>query len=166
MPSTGFAPATAPSRTIVGPFCTSLGFQYWYLACLPDCIVAIPQGIWTGMMLAMSNSLPPMFGLLQAVIVLLASKRGQTLRTEIEAKLQSTPDSQLRSKPNTIILLSQVRSISFKGSKFAPAGSLITPDIIFETMDGKKIKYGIQGPDFEKACTQLRQMYPQLCKSV
>src|SRR6267142_2269027 len=134
MTSTGVAPApaTSPSRTIVGPFLTSAGFQYWYLACLPDCVVAVPQGMWTGMMLALSNSVPPIFGLLGALLVHLGSRRGQKLRVQIEATLQSTPDSQLRMNPNTVFPIAELRSIAFKGGKFAhaPAGSLITPDII------------------------------------
>jgi hypothetical protein len=151
---------------IVGPFLTSAGFQYWYLACFSDCIVAVPQGIWTGLMLAMSNSVPPVFGLLGALLVHFASKRGQTLRQKIEATLTMTPASLLRLKPNTVYQKAQLRSITFKGGKFGrAAGSLITPDIILETIGGKQ-KYGIQGPDFEKACGQLKQMYPDLCKSV
>jgi hypothetical protein len=166
MANTGVAPATAPSRAIVGPCVTSLGFQYWYLACLPEAIVAVPQGIWTGLMLAMSNSVAPRLGLVQALVVMLASKRGQTLRASIEPMLQNMPDSRLRSKPNTVILTNQLRSITFKRSKFAAAGALITPDIILETRNGKKQTYGIQNPDFDRACEQLLQMYPQLVKTV
>ena len=168
MPSAGFAPAAAPDRAIVGPVFNSAGFQYWYLACFKDCIVAAPQGIWDGLMLAMSNSVPPIFGLLGALIVAVASKRGQTLRQRIEAKLTNAPNSQLRMKPNTVHSVSQLRSITFKGAKFAgaSAGALITPDIILETLSGKKYKFGVQGPDFAKATAQLTQMYPTLCKSV
>ncbi len=154
---------------IVGPFLTSAGFQYWYLACFSDCIVAVPQGIWTGLTLAMSNSIPPIvFGLLGGLLVHFAAKRGQKLRQQIEATLTKSPASLLRLKPNTAYPKAQLRSIAFKGAKFARAGAgaLITPDIILETTNGKNQKFGIQGPDFEKACGQMKQMYPDLCKSV
>jgi hypothetical protein len=166
MSSTGAAPATTPSRAIVGPFFTASGFKYWYLACLPDCIVAVPQGLWTSIMLAMSNNVASiaMFGLLGG----LASGRGHSLHARMLATLPNTPDSQLRMKPNTVFQIAQVRAIHFKGGKFAhaPAGSLITPDIIFEFKGGGKQKYGVHGPDFQKSCAQLQQMYPNLCKSI
>lgn len=164
MTSTGVASATAPTRGIVGPFFTAFGFKYWYLACLPDCIVAVPQGGWTSIMLAMSNNVASMFGLLGG----LAAGHGHSLHTRIQATLPSTPDSQLRMKPNTVFQIAQLRAINFKAGKFAkaPAGALITPDIILETKSGSKQKYGVHGPDFQKACAQLRQMYPNLCKSV
>jgi hypothetical protein len=164
MTSTGVASATAPTRGIVGPFFTAFGFKYWYLACLPDCIVAVPQGVWTSIMLAMSNNVASMFGLLGG----LAAGHGHSLQTRIQATLPSTPDSQLRMKPNTVFQIAQLRAINFKAGKFAkaPAGALITPDIILETKSGGKQKYGVHGPDFQKACAQLRQMYPNLCKSV
>ncbi len=119
-------------------------------------------------MLALSNSIPPIFGLLGALLVHFGSKRGQFLRTQIEATLQNAPDSQLRMKPNTIFPVAELRSVAFKGGRFAfaAAGSLVTPDIILETKSGGKRKFGVQGPDFQKACNQLRQMYPTLCKSI
>ena len=43
MASTGVAPASAPGRVIAGPLSTQGGFQFWYLACFPDCIVAVQQ---------------------------------------------------------------------------------------------------------------------------
>jgi hypothetical protein len=115
MVSAGAAPATTPSRAIVGPFFTASGFKYWYLACLPDCIVAVPQGLWTSIMLAMSNNVAPIFGLLGG----LASGRGHSLHARIAATLPSTPDSQLRMKPNTVFQIAQLRAINFKGGKFS-----------------------------------------------
>jgi hypothetical protein len=134
MTSTGVAPATTPSQAIVGPLFTASGFKYWYLACLPDSIVAVPQGFWTSIMLAMANNVAPMYGLLGG----LASGRGHSLHARIAATLPSTPDSQLRMKPNTVFQIAQLRAINFKGGKFAhaPAGALITPDIILETKSG------------------------------
>ena len=85
MPSSTFAPTTAPSRTVVGPFVTAFGFRSWYWVCVPDAIIAVPQGL--------------------------------------------------------------------------------TPDVILETIDGKKLAYGIGAQDYEEASARLRQMYPNLCKS-
>jgi hypothetical protein len=142
---------------------TASGFKYWDLACLPDCIVAVPQSLWTSVMLALSNNVAPMFGLLGG----LAAARGHSLHARITATLPNTPDSQLRMEPNAIFQIAQLRAINFKGGKFAnaPAGALITPDIILETKSGKQ-SYGVHGPDFQKSCAQLRQMYPNLCKSI
>jgi len=56
MPSSAFAPTTAPSRTVVGPFVTAFGFRSWYWVCVPDAIIAVPQGFWTGAALANSDS--------------------------------------------------------------------------------------------------------------
>ena len=139
-------------------------FGHWYLACLPDSIVAVPQGFWTSIMLAMANNVAPMYGLLGG----LASGRGHSLHARIAATLPSTPDSQLRMKPNAVFQIAQLRAINFKGGKFAhaPAGALITPDIILETKSGGKQKYGVHGPDFQKSCAQLQKMYPDLCKSI
>src|SRR3954465_12034411 len=45
MSSTGVVAAKAPERAIVGPFMTQGGFQYSYIACFPDSIIMVPQGI-------------------------------------------------------------------------------------------------------------------------
>jgi hypothetical protein len=160
-PGTAIAPST---REIIGPVFTSAGFQYWYLACYPDCVVAVPQGALTGMFLAMSNSIAPHLGLLGALVVGLMRGRGQVLRQQSVAAIEATPTSRLRSKPNNVCQVSQLRSIRFKPVK--NGGGLISPDLIFELKTGRKQKYGIQAPDFEQACRQLKQLYPELCKAV
>ncbi len=162
MASTGTAPATVPTRTIVGPVLTQAGFQYWYLACFPDCVIAVRQGIWAGLCLAMSGTVPPAhFGLLGALLVSLMKERGIKLRQQAETALQSIPTSRLRMKPNLVYQTMQLRSITFKPGGF---GTLITPNIILETKSGSKQKYGIQKPEFEKASALMKQMYPELCK--
>jgi hypothetical protein len=166
MSSTGVVAAKAPERVIVGPFMTQGGFQYSYMACFPDSIIMVPQGIGSSLLLGMSNSVAPLFGLLGALLVHFLAKRGQKRRQEIESGLARTPAIRLRVKPNTVYQLAEVNGISFKRGKFARAGSLFTPDIILEFSNGSKKKVGIQGPDFEKACGQLQQMYPNLCKSI
>jgi hypothetical protein len=163
MASTGTA--IAPStREIVGPVFTSAGFQYWYLACYPDCVVAIPQGALTGLFLGMSNSVALHLGLLGALIVSLMRGRGQILRQQSVAAIEATPTSRLRMKPNNVCQVSQLRSIRFKPVK--NGGGLISPDLVFEFKTGRKQKYGIQAADFEQACQQLKQLYPELCKAV
>ncbi len=117
-------------------------------------------------MLAMRYSLPPFFPPLHAYFVAWASKYDKVLRARIERKLQNLPDSELRSGSNTIFQTCQLSSITFKGSKFVLAGSLITPDVTFETQDGKKKKFGIEGPDLENAWNRMYLLYPNLCKAV
>jgi hypothetical protein len=163
MASPGAAIASS-TREIVGPVFTSAGFQYWYLDCYPDCVVAIPQGALTGLFMAMSNSVALHLGLLGALIVSLMRGRGQILRQQCVAAIEATPTSRLRAKPNQVCQVSQLRSIRFKPVK--NGGGLISPDIIFELKTGRKQKYGIQAPDFENACRQLKQLYPELCKAV
>jgi hypothetical protein len=166
MSSTGVVAAKAPERLIVGPFMTQGGFQYSYMACFPDSIIMVPQGIGSSLLLGMSNSVAPLFGLLGALLVHFLAGRGQKRRQEIEATLARTPVLRLRVKPNVVYQIAQVNAISFKRGKFARAGSLITPDIILEFSNGNKKKFGIQGPDFDKACGQLQQMYPNLSRSI
>jgi hypothetical protein len=164
---TGFgaaaALATKPSRAIVGPLSTQSGFQYWYLACFPDCIVAVRQSIGAFFVFGMANgAAPSIFGLLGVLINHLVRGKVQGYRQRIEATLASTPTSRLRMKPNVVYQTMQLKSITFKPVK--NGGGLILPDVILETKDGKKQKYGMQPADFDKACAQLKQMYPELCK--
>ena len=162
MASTGIARASA-TQAIIGPVLTQAGFQYWYLACFPECIVAVRQGIWDGILLAMSGTVPPAhLGVLGYLLVALLKGRGEKRRKELEAAVTSTPTSRLRMNPNIIYEASQLRSITVKSRSF---GTLITPDIILETATGKKQKYGIQKPDLDKAVQQLQQMYPNVFKA-
>jgi hypothetical protein len=55
MANIGVAPALAPNRIVLGPLSTQGGFQYWYLACFPDCVVALRQGIGAFFVLGMAN---------------------------------------------------------------------------------------------------------------
>jgi hypothetical protein len=163
---TGFgvapAPVTTPSRAILGPLSTQSGFQYWYLACFPDCIVAVRQSMGAFFMFGLANgAAPSMFGLLGVLINHLVRGKVQSFRQRIEATLASTPTSRLRMKPNVVYQTMQLKSITFKPVK--NGGGLILPDVILETQDGRKQKYGMQPADFDKAWTQLRQMYPELC---
>ena len=41
----------------------------------------------------------------------------------------------------------------------------LTPEVILETIDGKKLAYGIGAQDCDEVFARLRQMYPNLCNS-
>jgi hypothetical protein len=165
MPSTAFAPATTGNRVIVGPASTTFGFKCWYLVCFQDAIVAVPQSFLTAAAMAYSTDSRRVSYSAKAQLVMdLLTSPGRRLRAQIPARLQTVPDSQLRSRPSVVILTSQVRSIVLKSSKMARYGTVVTPEINLEMNTGKKLVYGIYAWDFEKVCGQLWQMYPQLCK--
>lgn len=162
MSSTGTAPALSTSRAIIGPASTQGGFQYWYLACLPDSVIAVRQSIGAFFILGLSNgALPPIFGLVGGLLNMLVKGRVKSFRERTEAKLQSASASQLRVKGNIVLTKSQFKSITFKNKSF---GTLVLPDLTIETITGKKYKYAMQAPDFEKACAQMKQMYPDFCR--
>ena len=161
MPATGTSLASAPKRAILGPALTQGGFRYWYWACFPDGIVAVRQGAWNGILYGMAGeALPIHLGLLGYLLMALLKKQGVKRRQQVEATIESTPTSRLRANPNIVYDAAQLRSITFKSRTF---GTLITPSITLETNDGKKKKFGMQKPDFDKALVQLKQMYPALC---
>jgi hypothetical protein len=162
MSTTGFAPATS-GRAIVGPVCTSLGSRYWYLSCFPDVFIAVRQPFFTGLAFALSSDNRPLvFGVMNQLVADIVTKPGRRLRKQVPARLERMSDSQLRSRPNTTIPISQLRSIVFKSSPLARFG-LVFPEIILETTTGKKHVYGLMNTNFDQACSQIRQMYPHLC---
>ena len=160
MPIPGLAPARIANRSIVGPFFTAAGFRGWYLACFPDSIVPVPQGL-TGFWLAVSLLNLPIRGM-GSLLANLMYGYGPRLRKRIEATLADTPDSHLREHIG--IPISQIHSIVFRRGKFANSG-LVTPSIILETANRGRLEYGVNLPDFERTCAQLQQMYPTHCKS-
>jgi hypothetical protein len=163
MGTAGVATAQSSSRTLIGPLSTQSGFQYWYLVCFPDTVIAVRQSIAAFFAFGLSNgAVPPIFGLLGALINILVSSRTKGFRERNEAALQSAPVALLRAKTNIVYPVAQLKSISFKN--VARGGNLILPDIILETRRGAKQKYGMQRSDFDKACAQLKQLYPSLCQ--
>ncbi len=159
MGTRGLAPAKIANRAIVGPFFTAGGARGWYLACFPDSIVPQPQGL-SGFWLAVSHLKIPIRGL-GSLLANLMYGYGPRLRKRTEERLADTSDSQLRA--HTGFPISQIRSIVSCRGKFAWSG-VATPSIVLETTDGGQHKYGVNLPDFEKACAQLQQMYPDHCK--
>jgi hypothetical protein len=162
MASRGIAPAKMANRAIVGPVFTAAGFRAYYLACFPDSIVVLPQG-WTGFWLAVSNFNLPVRGM-GSLIANLIYGFGPRLRKRTEAALADTPDSQLR--VHTTIPISQICSILFQRGRFFAKTGFPTPSITLETSNGDQRKFGIDIKDFQKACAQLQQMYPERCKSL
>jgi hypothetical protein len=160
MPIPGVAPARIANRAIVGPFFTAAGFRGWYLACFPDSVVPVPQGL-RGFWLAVSGFNLPIRGM-GSLLANVMYGYGPRLRKRTEATLADTPDSQLREHVG--IPMSQIRCIVFHRGKFAKSG-LATPSIILETTNRGPQEYGVNLPDFERVCTQLQQMYPTHCKS-
>jgi len=158
-----FATATTSAIDLVGPVTTQAGFQYWYLACFGDTIIAVRQGIGAFFMFGLANGAAPgVFGLLGALINILAKSSSAKYRQRTEAALVRTRKASLQSKPNVSYQISQLKSISFKDVKFG--GGLVLPEIILEPMSGQKQKYGIQKADFDKACALLKERYPHLCR--
>jgi hypothetical protein len=160
MPRTG---AAAPTRVLVGPLSTQGGFQYWYMVCFPDCMVAVPQGIGAFFALGISNSVGRAVGPIGVLVKYLLQPRALAFRQRIEATLQSTPSLRLRGKPNVVFPTTQLKAISYTLKKGAP---LFASDLILETKTGNKQRYGVVPADFEKVASQLKQMYPTLVKSI
>jgi hypothetical protein len=163
MAHTGAAPALAPNRILLGPLSTQGGFQYWYLACFPDCIVALRQGIGAFFVLAMANddgvTYPHLFGMAGILINRLLKPKARTYRLRMEAMVQSCPTSRLRAKPNVVYEVTQLKAITCKAKKGAP---LILSELILETKTGSRQKFGVRPTEFKKACEQLAKMYPTL----
>jgi hypothetical protein len=161
MGTRGIAPAEIANRAIVGPVFTAAGFRAYYLACFPDSIVVLPQG-WTGFWLAVSNFKLPVRGM-GSLAANLMYGYGPRLRKRTESALAGTPDSQLRE--HTAIPISQLCSILLQRGRFFPKTGIPTPSITLGTTDGEQRKYGIDVQDYQKACAQLQQMYPNRCQS-
>lgn len=161
MPGTAAAPA--PAQVIVGPVITQGGFQYWYLACFPDCIIAVRQGIGAFFILGISNSSTHLFGLLGVLLNYVLQPKARAFRERTEFALKTTPIARLRTKPNLVHEVGKLRAITYTRKKGAP---LVLSDLVVESLSGTKTKYGINPADFEKVSAQLKQMYPTLINSL
>ncbi len=142
--------------------CTSFGFRYWYLACFHDAIIAVPQSFFAAVALSQSSEIrQQLFIGPKQWIMDMVTGPGRRLRKKIRAKLEHMPDSQLRSKPNIVIPIADLRSITFK-TPMPSLGGIVMPEIVLEWKTGKKQVYGITIVDLDKASVQLCQMYPEL----
>jgi hypothetical protein len=167
MANIGAAPALAPTGVLIGPVFNQGGLQYWYLACFPDCIVALRQGIGAIFILGMANddglAMTGLFGISGVLINHLLIPKARAHRLQVEAMVRNTPMSRLRSKPNVVHEVTQLKAIKCVAKKGAP---FILPELILETRSGSKKLYGVRPAEFKKACQHLRQMYPGLCQWV
>jgi hypothetical protein len=167
MANIGTAPAKASTGVVIGPLIGCGGLQYWYLACFPDSIVAVRQGIGAVLILGMANDdaapLPALFGLAGVLFNHFLVPKARAYRLRVEAMLQNTPTSQLRSKPNLAYGVSQLKAIKCVAKKGAP---FILPELILETKSGSKRSFGVRPAEFKRACGFLKQMYPALCQWV
>jgi hypothetical protein len=160
-------PALAPAGVIIGPLVTHGGSRYWYLACFPDAIVAVRQGLGAVFVLGMANDdglmMPGLFGLAGLLVNHLLKPKARVFRLRMETTLRNTPTSQLHSKPNIVHDVAQLKAIKCVAKKGAP---LILPELILESKNGNKQKFGVRPAEFKKACEYLKQMYPALCQLV
>src|ERR1700730_9356870 len=166
MANIGVAPALAPTRIVLGPLSSQGGFQYWYLACFPDCIVALRQGIgaffvtWDVERRRCLVSCLVWLG--RSFFQPFVKPKARAYRQRMEAMVQNSPTSRLRTKPNVVYEVTQLKAIQCKAKKGAP---LILSELILETKSGSKQKFGIRPAEFKKTCEHLKQMYPALFQS-
>jgi hypothetical protein len=167
MANIGAAPAPAATRVIIGPVFTYSGLQYWYLACFPGAIVALRQGYGASIILGMANDdgvpIRGLFGTMGLVINHLVKPKARAYRLRAEAMMGNTPTSQLRSKPNVVYEVTQLKAIKCVAKKGAP---LILPELVLETKTGGRQMFGVRPDEFKRACELLKQMYPGLWQLV
>ena len=158
----GTAPALAPAPTLIAPLLSAAGFRYWYLVGLPDGLAIVPQPFWDGFFTSHSGTrLPPRMNFYAYYLMTFLKKTGAKRRQAMEADLRLVSDSSLRMPPNQVYQRSRLRSITL----IAHRNSISTPDMILETIEGKRVKFGIQHHDFDQASAHLLRMYPGICKS-
>ena len=157
------APASTPARIIVGPVSTQAGLQYWYLACFPDYVIAVQQSMAAFFVLGMSHagrdSVTPISYLAQRFL----QPRTQSYRRRIENTLRTAPRERLMRKPNVVYPATQLKAIVHARKNGEP---LFLSDLIFETTNGDRQRYGIVSADFERIYPQLEEMYPSKVSSI
>ena len=163
MANSGAALAPTPARIIVGPVSTQAGFQYWYLACFPDCVIAVQQSIAAFFALGMSHSGRGAVSPVNFLVQRLLQPSAQAFRQRIESALQSTPRERLLAKPNVVYPATQLKAMLYQNKKGAP---LILSDLVLETNTGSRQRYGIVPADFERVYLQLKGMYPTKVNSI
>jgi hypothetical protein len=163
MANSGTALAATPARIIVGPVSTQAGFQYWYLACFPDYLIAVRQSMAAFFALAMSHSGRDSVSPITFLVQRSSQPSAQAMRQRIETALQSTPKERLLGKPNVVYRATQLKAIVHKSKKGAP---LFLSDLMLETTLGSRQRYGIASVDFEKIYSQLKEMYPAKVSSI
>ena len=159
--ATGTAPALSQNHAVLGPASTQGGFQFWYLACFPDRIIAVRQGVGAFFLLSFAyGGLKAHFGLLGILVSWLVKGPVKNYRVKTEAQLGKLQPMQLQSKGNITYNASELKSITCTNVK--KAFSAFQPKITLEMASGKSQTYLIPSTDFEPVCARLKQMYPYL----
>lgn len=159
--ATGSAPALSQNRAVFGPASTQGGFQFWYLACLPDRIIAVRQGIGAFFLLSFAyGEIKMHFGLLGLLVGYLVKGPVKNFHQKTEMHLRSLQPSELQAKGNVVYSVSQLKSITCQNVK--RAFSVFQPKITIEMASGKRQTYLIPTSEFESASRQLQQLYPHL----
>lgn len=163
MANIGTAPALAPTRVVIGPVFSHGGLRYWYLACFPDSIVALRQGLGASIALGLANDdgvpMRGLWGNAALVVNRILKPKARAYRLRAEAMLGNTPTSRLRSKPNVVYEVTELKAIKCLAKKGAP---LILPELVLETKTGGRQMFGVRPVEFKRACELLKQMYPGL----
>jgi hypothetical protein len=102
-------------------------------------------------------SYPALFGLLGVLVNHLLKPKALAYRQRMKAMVRSGLTSGLRSKPNVVYEVTQLKAIICKAKKGAP---LILPELILETKNDSKQNFGVRPAEFLKACEYLEKMYP------
>lgn len=161
--ATGTAPALSQNHVVLGPASTQGGFQFWYLACFPDRIIAVRQGMGAFFLLSFAyGGLKAHFGLLGILIGRLLKGPVEKFHAKTQAQLRGLQAGQLQTKANVVYEVSRLTSINCSNVKHA--FSVFQPKIVIELAGGKRQTYLIPSSEFESASAQLKQIYPHLCR--
>ena len=167
MANIGAAPALAPTRAMIRPVFSHGGLRYWYLACSPDSIVALRQGLGASIALGLANDdgvpMRGLWGNAALVVNRLPKPKARAYRLRAEAMTRNTPTSRLRTTPNVVYDVTELKAIKCVAKKGAP---LVLPELVFETKTGGRQMYGVRPDEFKRACELLRQMFPGLWQLV
>jgi hypothetical protein len=146
----------AATRIIVGPVFTKAGFKSWHLVCLPDAMVAVPQGTIDGFMTSVgANPVGAMLGGLAGALLV---TKGSKVGTKAMAALELASEEHLRSDPQHVVYsIRELRSIVLKKPLFS------NPEIRVEGPDQGITVYGITDISaYSAVSTRLQSAYPRL----
>jgi hypothetical protein len=150
----------AARRVVVGPVFTNAGFRSWHLVCLPDVLVAVPQGVLVGMLTSVappSGTTMPLRGVFSAIldwVFAQLSAGSKKAATNAEATLRQVGEERLRSDPRHVLYpVHELRSITFKQPMFS------SPEIRIESASRGITVYGTTKA-FPEVHKVLQSAYP------
>jgi hypothetical protein len=88
-----------------------------------------------------------LFGLVGVLVNHLLKPKARAYRLRMETMVQTSPTSRLRTKPNVVYEVTQLKAITCKMKKGAP---LILSELILETKSGGKQKFGVRPPNLKR----------------